>query len=180
MLDIGLYLTYCLYNELLQTFRARKKQTTNMPFFYRFVAQFGSSGQYRCEAVNDAGFDRMEMSLQVFGKMCYLRHHSTENYCKTLCVCWSPSSYCTNTGAKAAEGASEMLCSSIRLCLCEWFGCIPLTWQCCHSVPPGTDWPANLPVSAWSSATTSLTNCMVTSLVWEVIIPLANEKILPC
>jgi len=44
-----------------------------MPFFfYRFVAQFGSSGQYRCEAVNDAGFDRMEMSLQVFGKMCYL------------------------------------------------------------------------------------------------------------
>jgi hypothetical protein len=58
-----------------------------MPFFYRFVAQFGSSGQYRCEAVNDAGFDRMEMSLHVFGKMFYLRHHSTENYCKTVCVC---------------------------------------------------------------------------------------------
>ena len=56
-------------------------------FFYRFVAQFGSSGQYRCEAMNDAGFDRMEMSLQVFGKMCYLRYHSIENYCKTVCVC---------------------------------------------------------------------------------------------
>jgi hypothetical protein len=51
------------------------------------VAQFGSSGQYRCEAVNDAGFDRMEMSLQVFGKMCYFKHHSIENYCKTVCVC---------------------------------------------------------------------------------------------
>jgi len=57
-----------------------------MPLFYRFVAQFGSSGQFKCEAVNDAGFDRMEMSLQVFGKMCYLRHHSTDNYCKIVCV----------------------------------------------------------------------------------------------
>jgi len=117
-------------------------------FFYRFVAQFGSSGQYRCEAVNDAGFDRMEMSLQVFGKMCYFRHHSIENYCKTVCVyvCWSPSSYCTNTRGKVAEGTGEMLCSSTRLCLCEWSSCSALTWQCCHSVPPSTDWPANLPV----------------------------------
>lgn len=90
MLDIG----FCQINvtvinsALFQTFRARMKQTTNIPFFfYRFVAQFGSSGLYRCEAVNDAGFDRMEMSLQVFGKMCYLRYHSIENYCKTVCVC---------------------------------------------------------------------------------------------
>jgi len=33
ILDVGLCLTYCLCNELLQTNRARKKQTTNMPFF---------------------------------------------------------------------------------------------------------------------------------------------------
>ncbi|XP_069698018.1 hemicentin-1-like isoform X2 [Periplaneta americana] len=32
----------------------------------RFVAHFGSSGQYRCEAVNDAGSDRFDMSLVVF------------------------------------------------------------------------------------------------------------------
>ena len=67
-----------------------QERNTNMPlffFFYRFVAQFGSSGQYRCEAVNDAGFDRMEMSLQVFGKMCYHRHHIIDTYCRTVCVC---------------------------------------------------------------------------------------------
>ena len=69
-----------------------QERNTNMPlffFFYRFVAQFGSSGQYRCEAVNDAGFDRMEMSLQVFGKMCYHRHHIIDTYCRTVCVCVS-------------------------------------------------------------------------------------------
>jgi hypothetical protein len=107
-----------LCNELLQTFRARKKQTTNTPFFYRFVAHFGSSGQYRCEAVNDAGSDRMEMSLQVFGKMCYLRHQGIESCCKTVCVCVCvlvTIGYYRNTGAKTAEGAREMLCSSMTV-----------------------------------------------------------------
>ena len=134
MLDIGLCVTYCLCNELLQTFRTRKKQTSHMPCFCRFVAQFGSSGQYRCEAVNDAGFDRMEMSLQVFGKMCYLRHHSIKNYCKTVCVCVC---VCVLVTTKLlhkprGKGSRGSKSSSIRLCLCEWCSCIPLTWQFCQ------------------------------------------------
>jgi hypothetical protein len=30
------------------------------------VEKFGSYGKLKCEDVNDEGFDRMEMSLQVF------------------------------------------------------------------------------------------------------------------
>jgi hypothetical protein len=42
-----------------------------MFFSPRFVAQFGNSGRYKCEAVNDAGSDRKDISLLVLGKL----HH---------------------------------------------------------------------------------------------------------
>jgi hypothetical protein len=38
------------------------------------VATFGSSGHYKCEAVNDAGSDRKDMSLLVLGELHY--HHT--------------------------------------------------------------------------------------------------------
>jgi hypothetical protein len=49
----------------------REKKTPLMVFFHRFVATFGSSGHYKCEAVNDAGSDRKDISLLVLGELHY-------------------------------------------------------------------------------------------------------------
>jgi len=153
MLDIGLCLIYCLCNELLQTFRARKKQTTICHFFFTDL--------WHSLVVLDNTDVKLWMMQALIEWRCPCRClvrcvtlditalTITVRLCVCVCVLVTIS-YCTNTGAKAAEGAREMLCSSIRPFLSKWCSCIPVTWQCCHSVPSSTDWPANPPVSAWS------------------------------
>jgi hypothetical protein len=64
---------YQLQRLIMKIYIENKISKPLCVFSLRFVAHFGNSGHYKCEAMNDAGSDRKDISLLVLGK---LNHHA--------------------------------------------------------------------------------------------------------